>query len=303
MTSEIDEIQARVKGTVGVVTLNRPKAINSLTHAMITTLDAVLTHWAEDPAITAVVLDGAGERGLCAGGDVVAVYRSARADGGSQARRFWFDEYRLNSFISRYPKPYIALMDGIVMGGGVGISAHGNARIVTDTSRIGMPEVNIGLIPDVGGTYLLARTPGLLGLYAGLTGAPFSGADAIAMGFADHFVPHDRLSDLVATIVSDGVQTALAAYASEPPPSKLAAQRDWIDDCFTGDTMADILARLRAHHTGPASDAAELIASRSPIALTVTLERRYGAPHCSRTSKTFWRRNIGPPVRPLSRTT
>lgn len=278
MTREIDEIQARVKGTVGLVTLNRPRAINSLTHPMITTIQTVLTQWADDPAITAVVLDGAGDRGLCAGGDVVAVYHSARSDGGSRARQFWFDEYQLNLFISRYPKPYVALMDGIVMGGGVGISAHGNTRIVTEASRIGMPEVGIGLIPDVGGTYLLARAPGLLGLYAGLTGAPFSGADAISMGFADHFVPQDKLADLVATIVADGVEAALTACAIEPPPSELATQRDWIDHCFAGVTVADILANLRTHHAYPANNAADLMSSRSPIALSVTLEaiRRAG---------------------------
>ena len=177
MTAQSDEILTRVRGGVGLVTLNRPKAINSLTHHMVTVLDQVLTSWAEDAAITAVVLDGAGERGLCAGGDVVAVYESAKA-GGGDVRRFWWDEYRLNAKIGRYPKPYVAIMDGIVMGGGVGVSAHANVRVVTDRSKIGMPEVGIGLIPDVGGTYILSRAPGLLGLHAALSGAPFSGAVA-----------------------------------------------------------------------------------------------------------------------------
>ena len=272
MTSGIDEIQTRVDGTVGFVTLNRPRVLNSLTYPMITALHSVLTQWAEDPAITAVVLDGAGDRGLCAGGDVVAIYHSARDDGGTHARRFWHDEYQLNAYISAYPKPYVALMDGIVMGGGVGVSAHGNTRVVTDTSRIGMPEVGIGLIPDVGGTYLLARTPGLLGLHAALTGAPFSGADAIAMGFADHFVPQHKLAEFVAAIVADGVQDAVGTHAVEPPQSWLVEQRGWIDHCFAGDTVADILAELRGHRAGPALDAATLIASRSPLALSVTLE-------------------------------
>ena len=145
-----------------------------------------------DPAITAVVLSGAGERGLCAGGDLVPLYDSARA-GGADARKFWFDEYRLDAKVGSFPKPYVSLMDGIVMGGGVGVSAHGSIRVVTETSKIAMPEVSIGFVPDVGGTYLLSRAPGLLGLHTALTGAPFSGADAIALGFADHYVPHTAL--------------------------------------------------------------------------------------------------------------
>lgn len=271
MTVDTDEILIRVEGSVGRVTLNRPKAINSVTHTMVTALDDALTGWAHDPAITAVVLDGAGERGLCAGGDVVAVYESSRA-GGAEVRKFWFDEYRLNAKISRFPKPYVALMDGIVMGGGVGVSAHGNVRVVTETSKIAMPEVGIGFIPDVGGIYLLSRAPGLLGLHAALTGAPFSGADAIALGFADHYIAHDKLEAFTAAVVGEGVEAAIRAFEAEPPASALLAQRDWIDECYAGTTVADILAALRSRGEGPAKDAADLIESRSPIAASVTLE-------------------------------
>lgn len=219
----------------------------------------------------AVVLSGAGERGLCAGGDVVAVYHSARKDG-VEARRFWRHEYLLNALIGRFAKPYVALMDGIVMGGGVGVSAHANTRVVTDTSKVAMPEVGIGFIPDVGGVYLLSRAPGALGLHAALTGAPFSGADAIALGFADHFVPHGDLDAFTQKIVTGGVESALAAHAVEPPPSTLAAQRDWIDECYAGDSVADIVAALRKQGGEPAVNASDLIASRSPIALSVTLQ-------------------------------
>ena len=271
MTTDTDEILTRVDQGVGLITLNRPKAINSLTHTMVTALSTVLTEWEHDDEIRAIVLSGAGERGLCAGGDVVTIYHSARADG-VEARRFWYDEYLLDAQIGRYPKPYVALMDGIVMGGGVGVSAHARVRIVTETTKMAMPEVGIGFIPDVGGTYLLARAPGLLGLHAALTGAPFSGADAIAMGFADHFVPHDKLADFTQTVIADGVDAALAAHAIEPPASQLLAQRNWIDDCYAGETVADIVAALRGHDAGPANDAANLIASRSPIALAVALE-------------------------------
>jgi enoyl-CoA hydratase len=277
VTEESDEVLSRVEDGVGFVTLNRPKAINSLNQGMVNTLADVLAEWERDGQVRAVVLSGAGERGLCAGGDVVAIYHSARADGVA-ARRFWRDEYLLNAQIGRFEKPYVSLMDGIVMGGGVGVGAHANTRVVTDTSKIAMPEVGIGFIPDVGGAYLLSRAPGSLGLHAALTGAPFSGADAIALGFADHFIPHDKLDAFSKAIVADGVEQALAAHAVVPPPSDLEAQRDWIDECYAGDTVADIVAALQAHDAGGANDAADLIATRSPIALSVTLEavRRAG---------------------------
>ncbi|UXA05804.1 enoyl-CoA hydratase/isomerase family protein [Mycobacterium sp. SMC-2] len=271
MTDESDEVSTRIDGDVGLITLNRPKAINSLNQQMVEALSATLTDWAHDDAVRAVVLSGAGERGLCAGGDVVSIYHSARKDG-VEARRFWRDEYLLNAQIADFPKPYVALMDGIVMGGGVGVSAHANTRVVTDTSKIAMPEVGIGFVPDVGGTFLLSRAPGGLGLHAALTGAPFSGADAIAMGFADHYVPHDDLEAFTRAIIADGVQSALAKHAIEPPPSGLAAQRDWIDECYAGDTVEDIVAALRGHGAGPAEQAADLIGTRSPISLSVTLE-------------------------------
>ena len=270
-----DEILTRTDGGVGFVTLNRPKAINSLNQNMVDGLTEVLTAWAADDAITAVVLDGAGERGLCAGGDVVALRRSALEDG-AEARKFWYDEYRLNGLIGRYPKPYVALMDGIVMGGGVGVSVHGSVRVVTDTTKLAMPEVGIGFIPDVGGTYVLAQTPGGLGLYAALTGSTFSGADAIELGFADHFVPHDKLAEFSSDIATDGIENALDKHAVEPPASNLAAQRHWIDECFGTATdpkpLLDIVAGLRSHDAGPANAAADVIAARSPVSVAVTRE-------------------------------
>jgi enoyl-CoA hydratase len=271
MAEENEDILVSVENGVGLLTLNRPKAINSLTHDMVTGLAKTLNDWQNDASVHTVLLSGAGERGLCAGGDIVAIYHSARGDG-VEARTFWHDEYVLNSHIARYPKTYVAVMDGIVMGGGVGVSAHASVRVVTDTTKLGMPEVGIGLIPDVGGTYLLSRAPGRLGLHAALTGAPFSGADAIAMGFADHFVPHDALAAFKEAVVTDDVDAALAAHATEPPASPLLAQRRWIDECFAGETVPDILAELRGHDAGPPNDAANLIATRSPIALAVALK-------------------------------
>lgn len=271
VTGESDEVLTRVDGGIGLITLNRPKAINSLNQQMVDELSAVLTRWEDDDAVRAVVLSGAGERGLCAGGDVVAVYHSARKDG-VEARRFWRDEYLLNGQIGRFAKPFVSLMDGIVMGGGVGVSAHASNRVVTETSKVAMPEVGIGFIPDVGGAFLLSRAPGALGLHAALTGAPFSGSDAIAMGFADHYLPHSELEAFTQAIIDDGLDSALAAHVVEPPPSDLVAQRAWIDKCYSGETLEDIIAALRGHDSGPAQDAANLIAGRSPIAVSVALE-------------------------------
>ncbi len=268
---ENEDVLVTVENGVGLITLNRPKAINSLTHPMVITMSSVLTDWEHDDGVRAVLVSGAGERGLCAGGDIVVIYHSAQADG-SEARQFWYDEYLLDAQIGRFPKPYVALMDGIVMGGGVGVSAHGTVRVVTDTTKMAMPEVGIGFIPDVGGTFILSRAPGLLGHHAALTGAQFDGADAITLGFADHFVPHDKLHAFKDAIVADGIDAALKAHATELPPSRLLAQRNWIDYCYAGDTVEDIVGALRGHDAGPANDAANLIATRSPTSVSVALE-------------------------------
>lgn len=275
--TENEDVLVSTQNGVGLMTLNRPKAINSLNYAMVTAMANALEAWATDDDIHTLLLTGAGERGLCAGGDVVAIYHDAKS-GGTESLAFWRDEYIHNARIANYRKPYVAVMDGIVMGGGVGVSAHGSVRVVTDTTKMGMPEVGIGFIPDVGGTYLLARTPGLLGVHAALTGAPFSGADAIAMGFADHYVPHDALDAFKAAVIADGADAAVSTHAIEPPASTLLAQQHWIDHCYAAETVADIIAELRGHDTEPANDAAKLIATRSPIALSVTLEavRRAG---------------------------
>ncbi|MDT5098235.1 MAG: enoyl-CoA hydratase [Mycobacterium sp.] len=268
---ENEDVLVTVDRGTGLISLNRPKAINSLTHPMVSAVSEALTEWRDDDAVRVVVLSGEGERGLCAGGDIVEVYNSARGDH-SVASSFWWDEYRMNAQIARYPKPFVSLMDGIVMGGGVGVSAHGSVRVVTDTTKMAMPEVGIGFIPDVGGTYILSRTAGLLGHHAALTGAPFGAGDAIAMGFADHFVEHETLAQFKNAIIADGIDAALAAHATEPPASELLTQREWIDECYAGETIADIVAALRGHDAGPANDAANLIMTRSPVSLSVALE-------------------------------
>ncbi|WP_279103727.1 enoyl-CoA hydratase/isomerase family protein [Gordonia bronchialis] len=269
-------------GSAAYLVLNRPASINALDHEMVLEMARLLEEWADDDTVKSVVVSGAGERGLCAGGDIVAIHRDASAcsgapgEGDAQAEespsaKFWWDEYRLNAGIAAYPKPYVALMDGIVMGGGVGISAHGNTRIVTDRTRLAMPEVGIGFVPDVGGTHLLSRVPDNLGLYAALTANPLNGADAIALGLADHYVPAERLADFCAAVGDSGVHDAVARFAIEPPAAPIAERRDWIAHAFAADMVTEIVARCRAVGTPDAAKVADTIAAKSPTALAVTL--------------------------------
>ncbi|WP_033216327.1 enoyl-CoA hydratase/isomerase family protein [Streptomyces virginiae] len=267
-----DNVLLRTEGRTAYITLNRPQALNALSHPMVLRIDEALARWQDDPDVTAVVIEGAGERGLCAGGDIRAIYEDART-GGTASADFWRDEYRLNARIARYPKPYVALMDGIVMGGGVGISAHGTVRIVTERSRVAMPETGIGFVPDVGGTYLLALAPGELGTHLALTGAPAGAADALLCGLADHFVPSELLPRLAADLAGDPVHEVLERYVA-PAPSPagtLAEDREWIDHCYAPDTVEDILERLLRSDAPAAKEAAATLRSKSPTALKVTL--------------------------------
>lgn len=257
------------RGHLGVITLNRPKAVNALTAGMVAAMTEQLAAWENDDGVASVLVQGAGERGLCAGGDIVAIYRDILT-GGEETAHFWEAEYRLNSFIARYPKPYVALMDGLVLGGGVGISAHGSVRIVTERTRTGMPETTIGFVPDVGGTLLLARAPGEAGTHAALTGAHLDAADALFLGLADHFIPSAKLPDLAAALENETPEAAVARLGEQPPPSALEAQRDWIDACYASDDAEEILRRLRAAG-GEAAKAADTIESKSPTSVKVTL--------------------------------
>jgi enoyl-CoA hydratase len=258
-------------GILGRITLNRPKAMNALTYEMVTDIAATLREWETDPDIETVAIVGAGERGLCAGGDIVSLFRDIRGTG-EGAAQFWADEYALNLAISNYQKPYVAIMDGVVLGGGVGVSAHGSVRVVTERTRIGMPEVGIGFVPDVGGTYLLSRAPGELGTHASLTGGQFTGADAIELGLADHFIESVRLEEFLDALTSMSVHDALLRFASDAPPSPLAAARGWIDECYSSDDASEIIARLSASDVEDARETANIIRSKSPTAVAVTLE-------------------------------
>ncbi|WP_280509854.1 enoyl-CoA hydratase/isomerase family protein [Nocardia farcinica] len=273
MTDTSDVIIDKRDG-LGLITLNRPKAINALNHPMALAITEALRAWATDDEVRTVVVTGAGERGLCAGGDIVAIHADAKSGNtgaDSPTGRFWRDEYILNALIGRYPKPYVVVMDGIVMGGGVGLSGHGSHRIVTERSKVGMPEVGIGFVPDVGGTYLLSRAPGEIGTHVALTTARMSAGDAIAAGFADYFVPSEHIPALLDTLRSETADVAIAKFATTAPESALVAQRDWIDSCYSAPTVEEIVERLQTADAPEARAAAADILGKSPVALKVTL--------------------------------
>ncbi|MEU6480380.1 enoyl-CoA hydratase/isomerase family protein [Streptomyces sp. NPDC047017] len=271
MTGGDADVLLRRTGRAAHIVLNRPRALNALTHPMVSRVDEALTAWERDPAVETIVLMGAGERGLSAGGDVRAIHDDARDGDGTATAAFWRDEYHLNARIARFPKPYVALMDGIVMGGGVGLSAHGSVRIVTERSRVAMPETGIGFVPDVGGTYLLALSPGELGTHLALTGAQAGAEDALLCGLADHHVPAAALADLVGDLARLPVREALARHVRPAPRGVLADRRAWIDACYAADSVEEIVRRLTAHGDPAARETAETLLAKSPTALKVTL--------------------------------
>lgn len=265
-------------GGLGHIELNRPEVINALTHDMIRRMDRTLASWAADDAIGAVLITGAGKRGLCAGGDIRAIYLDA-TEGGSASLDLWRDEYRLNARIASYPKPVVAIMHGLVMGGGIGVSAHARHRVVTDGAMLAMPEVGIGLVPDVGGSWLLARAPGELGTHAALSAARMGPGDAVELGLADQYVPANALAALRAALsglpagadAREPVRVAIERVASAPPASTFAAGRSWIDACYRGCSVERILARLDRSAEPEARAAAGEIRRKSPTSVKVAL--------------------------------
>lgn len=264
-------------GALGRIRLNRPKAINALTLDMIRRIVTALEQFAADAAVGLVLITGEGERGLCAGGDIRALYDHGR-DKSNPGEVFFRDEYRMNAQIATYKKPYIAVMDGITMGGGVGISAHGALRIVTERTRMAMPETGIGFFPDVGGTWLLSHAPGEIGTFMGMSGESFGGADAIYAQFADVFVQSAKLPALIEALAALPASTTLAqaraavAAFSEAAPVPLAAHRALIDRCFAFDTVEEIFAALAASDDAFAHKALETLQHKSPTSLKVTLK-------------------------------
>ncbi len=265
------------QGALGRIRLNRPRALNSLTLQMVRDIDAALDDFERDPTIAAVLVTGEGDRGLCAGGDIRAIYDGGKA-GSDAPWTFWREEYTLNARLGRYPKPYAVVMDGIVMGGGVGISVYGSHRIVTERTRLAMPETGIGFFPDVGASWFLTRQANELGTYVGLTGEPLGAADAILVGLADVFVRSDRLADLTEALASlpagssrDAVSTVIAGISEQPPAGVLELHQQTIDRLLAFDTIEAILDALRADGRPFAHKILSVLSAKSPLSLNVTL--------------------------------
>jgi enoyl-CoA hydratase len=272
------DLVARVEGSAGVIRLNRPEAINAVTLEMFRGIDKALDRFEADPAVSVILLEGAGGRGLCAGGDIRALWESSKV-GGDLGEILWREEYILNARIKKFPKPYVAFMDAIVMGGGVGLSAHASHRVVTDRTKLAMPEVGLGFFPDVGGTYLLSRSPGEIGTFFGLTGQTMNGPDAIYAKFADALVPAAQLPALRAALTEIGRDARPAdatklinGFATGEITSPVAARQATIDAFFAFDRMEDIIGALKRNGSEFAQSTLKALGEKSPRGMVVTLK-------------------------------
>jgi enoyl-CoA hydratase len=272
------DLIARREGSAGVIRLNRPKAINAVTLEMFRDIERALDAFEADSEIGVILLEGAGERGLCAGGDIRALYEDSKVKG-DLGKILWREEYILNARIAKFPKPYVSFMDGIVMGGGVGLSAHSSHRVVTERTKLAMPEVGLGFFPDVGGTWLLARSPGEVGTYFGLTGQTMNGPDAVYAGFADAVVPSGRLAALreALTKLRSGVTAAevkgvIDGFATGETSGPVAAIGPQIDAWFGHDRMQDIVEALRADGSELAQATLKTLNEKSPRGMVVALK-------------------------------
>lgn len=280
--SEEPEILFEKRGHAGLITLNRPKALNALTLSMVREMHPQLAEWARDPDIAHVVVRAAGEKAFCAGGDIRQLHDWGRARD-PRFLDFYREEYRLNTFIKRYPKPYVALIDGIVMGGGVGVSVHGSHVVAGDKIVFAMPETGIGLFPDVGGTFFLPRLPGSIGTWLALTGARLKQADAAWCGLATHAVPSARFGELAEALCASDEATAVIERFAEPPgePAALPSLMPVIDRCFTANPVSEVLERLEAESGAAAEWAgkqAAIIRAKSPTSLAIAMRQmREGA--------------------------
>jgi enoyl-CoA hydratase len=266
------------EGAAGIIRLNRPKAINAVTLEMFRDIDKALDAFEADPDVAVIVLEGAGERGLCAGGDIRALYENSKVKG-DLGKILWREEYILNARIAKFPKPYVAFMDGIVMGGGVGLSAHSSHRIVTERTKLAMPEVGLGFFPDVGGTFLLSRAPGEIGAYFGLTGHTMNGPDAIYARFADAVVPSSKLAILREALTkvrpgtrSDEIKILIDGFATGETSGPVAAMQPKIDAWFAHDRMQDIVAALQRDGSELAQSTLKTLNEKSPRGMVVTLK-------------------------------
>ena len=266
------DIIIRKTGRAGYITLNRPKALNALTWDMCLAIEDALDSWRNDPDVALIVIDGAGERAFCSGGDIADMYATGQRGDFDYGQRFWRDEYRLNAKIYNFTKPIVSFLHGFTMGGGVGVGCHAAQRIVCETSQIAMPECSIGLVPDVGGSLILAKAPGHCGEYLGLTGDRMDAGDAIYVGFADHFVPQDAWDGLKDTLISTGDTAAIEAAAKPAPQARLADWQAEIDRCFAGTSLGDIYQALTGHDSPASAQARKLMDRNAPLGMAVATQ-------------------------------
>jgi enoyl-CoA hydratase len=268
------EVLVRVEGRVGRLTLNRPKALHALTLNMCRLMTEALLAWQDDPPVELVLLDHSGERGFCAGGDIRSLYDDV-ANGGAHAREFFFVEYRLNALLFRYPKPVVAIMDGVTMGGGVGISRPARFRVATERTTFAMPETGIGLFPDVGGGWYLPRMPDHIGLWLAMTGARIKAADCELVGVATDFVESARIEDLKAAIIADpaAVERLLTEFEGDPGRPTIAAHQDEIEKIFSLEIVEAIVAALKASGSDWARQQLEILATKSPQTIKVAFRQ------------------------------
>lgn len=268
----MSDIYIRTTGHAGHITLNRPAALNALTYDMVRAIDVALRDWANDPNVALVLIDASGDKAFCAGGDIADLYATGRSGDFTYGQRFWRDEYQLNALIAGFSKPIVTFLQGFTMGGGVGVGCHASHRIVCDSSRIAMPECGIGLVPDVGGSMLLAHAPERLGEYLGLTTDRMGPGDAILAGFADHFIPQDSWEELRATLCAEGDISAVLSAEHPAPKAALSEHVDMISALFAGESLNDICTNLRAENTEFAEKSLKSIARNSPLAMACAVE-------------------------------
>ena len=266
------DIDIRISGQTGRITLNRPKALNALTYAMCLEIESALDAWRDNPQVKMIVIDAAGERAFCAGGDIAEMYASGTQGDFEYGRKFWRDEYRMNARLFEFPKPVASFMQGFTMGGGVGVGCHASHRVVGDSSQIAMPECGIGLVPDVGGSYLLAHAPGRLGEYLGTTGTRMKAADAILAGFADYHISETDWPALIRELEETGDWTKIDKAAQSPPDGRLKELLAPINRNFAGDSLYDILRALENDESAFAADTLKIMRRNAPLSMACTVE-------------------------------
>ncbi|MFC6637870.1 enoyl-CoA hydratase/isomerase family protein [Sulfitobacter sp. JBTF-M27] len=268
----MSDIDIRIAGRAGRITLTRPQALNAMTYEMCLAIEKAFDAWRADDTVQIIVIDAEGDRAFCSGGDIAELYATGTKGDYGYGRKFWADEYRLNHKIFGYPKPVVSFLQGFTMGGGVGIGCHGSHRVVGESSQIAMPECSIGLVPDVGGSLMLALAPGRLGEYLGITGTRMNAADAIYAGFADHYIPELKWTNLIAELEATGSIEGVTQSAEQSDTGTLEGQLDKINALFAGERLGDILTLLKTDGSDFAAEALKKTSRNSPLSMACTVE-------------------------------